>query len=273
MEDKRFATLYNGERIPRIGLGTWRVGGEASPDHTRDAEMVNLIRAAIDMGYRLIDTAEMYAGGHTENLIGQAIRGFNRGELFIITKVWHTQLRYADVIQSLNHSLRRLGTDYVDLFLIHWPNPSIRLEETFEAMNELASQGKARHLGVSNFDLSALKRASALARPTLANVQVRYSLTQRMPAKNGVLAYCQENDIVLTAYSPIKGGLLSRPLLQEIAQKYGITPAQVALHWLVRQRKVNTIPMSTKAAHLKDNLGAIDLNLEEGDLEKLDRMT
>jgi diketogulonate reductase-like aldo/keto reductase len=270
MEGKHYATLYNGERIPRIGLGTWRVGGEASPDHTRDAEMVNLIRSAVDMGYRLIDTAEMYAGGHTESLIGQAIRGFNRDELFITTKVWHTQLRYRDVIQSLHGSLERLGTDYVDLFLIHWPNPSVPLEETFEAMNELASQGKTRHLGVSNFDLSALKRARLLARPALANVQVRYSLTNRMPGQNGVLDYCQENDIVLTAYSPIKGGLLSRPLLKEISQRYGVTPAQVALYWLVRQPKVNTIPMSTHPDHLKDNLGAVDLRLEDEDIQALD---
>jgi diketogulonate reductase-like aldo/keto reductase len=273
MGGKHYVTLYNGERIPRIGLGTWRIGGEASPDHTRDAEMINLIRAAIDMGYSLIDTAEMYASGHTETLIGQAMRGYNRSELFIITKVWHTQLRYRDVIQSLNQSLHRLDTDYVDLFLIHWPNPSIHLEETFEAMNELASQGKARHLGVSNFDLSALKRARTLAKPTLANVQVRYSLTQRMPAQNGMLAYCQENDIVLTAYSPIKGGLLSRPSLQEIAHKYGVRPAQVALNWLIRQPKVNTIPMSTNPAHLKDNLGAIDLTLENEDIRMLDEMT
>ncbi len=272
MEGKHYVTLYNGERIPRIGLGTWRVGGEASPDHTRDAEMVNMIRSAIGSGYRLIDTAEMYAGGHTESLIGQAMLGFNRDELFITTKVWHTQLRYRDVIQSLHQSLRRLGTDYVDLFLIHWPNPSVHLEETFQAMNELASDGKARHLGVSNFDLSNLKRARELARPALANIQVRYSLIQRRPQQNGLLAYCQEKDIVLTAYSPIKGGLLSRPLLREIAQKYGVPPAQVALNWLVRQPKVNTIPMSTNPEHLADNLGAVDLKLEDEDVEKLDRM-
>lgn len=272
MEGELYATLYNGERIPRIGLGTWRVGGESSPDHTRDAEMVNLIYAAIDMGYRLIDTAEMYAGGHTESLIGQAIGGFNREELFITTKVWHTQLHYRDVIQSLDQSLHRLRTDYVDLFLIHWPNTSIPLEETFEAMNELVSQGKTRHLGVSNFDLPLLKRAYALAKPALANIQVRYSLTQRTPVQNGVLAYCQENDIVLTAYSPVKGGLLKRPLVHELAQKYGVTPAQIALSWLVKQPKVNTIPMSTNPQHLKDNLGAIDLKLEEEDVELLGKM-
>ena len=272
MEDRRFTTLYNGERIPRIGLGTWRVGGESSPDHTRDAEMVNLVRSAIDMGYRLIDTAEMYAGGHTEALIGQAIRGFERAELFITTKAWHTRLRYADVIQSLNDSLRRLGTDYVDLFLIHWPNESIPLEETFEAMNELASQGKTRHLGVSNFDLRLLERARDLARPALANLQVSYSLTRRTYARNGVLKYCQEHDIVLTAYSPIKGGLLRRPVLAEIARKYEATPAQVALSWLVRQPKVNTIPMSSNPAHLEDNLAAVDLLLEQEDVEVLDQM-
>jgi diketogulonate reductase-like aldo/keto reductase len=272
MEGQHYATLYNGERIPRIGLGTWRMGGESSPDHTRDAEMVNLIRSAIDIGYRMIDTAEMYAGGHTESLIGQAIRGFNRSELFIMTKVWHTQLRYKDTIESLHGSLRRLDTDYVDLFLIHWPNPSIVLEETFQAMNELASQGKARHLGVSNFDLSNLKRARALASPALANLQVRYSLTQRTPSKNGVLAYCQENDIVLTAYSPIKGGLLSRPLVREIAEKYRVSPARVALNWLVRQPKVNAIPMSTNTEHLEDNLEAVDLKLQTEDVEALDKM-
>lgn len=270
MEDRHFVTLYNGERIPRIGLGTWRVGGESSADHTRDAEMVNLVHAAIDMGYRLIDTAEMYAGGHTESLVGQAMRGFNRSDIFLVTKVWHTQLSYRDVIQSLNGSLNRLGTDYVDLFLIHWPNPSIPLEETFDAMNELVRQGKTRHLGVSNFDLPATKHARALARPALANIQVRFSLTHRRPERSGLLDYCQENDIVLTAYSPIKGGLLSRPLLKEIAQKYGVTASQVALSWLIRKPKVNTIPMSTKLDHLQDNLRAVDLVLEDEDIHALD---
>jgi diketogulonate reductase-like aldo/keto reductase len=160
----------------------------------------------------------------------------------------------------------------VDLLLIHWPNPSIPLEETFEAMNEQVSQGKTRHIGVSNFDLSTLKRAHSLARPALANLQVRYSLIQQMPKQNGLLAYCQENDILLTAYSPIKGGLLRRPLLQEIAQKYRATPAQVALQWLVRQPKVNTIPMSTKVEHLKDNLRAVDLQLDEQDIQRLEGM-
>lgn len=272
MDDRHYTTLYNGERIPRIGLGTWRVGGESSPDHTRDAEMVNLIRAAIDMGYRLIDTAEMYAGGHTEVLIGQAMRGFKRDELFIMTKAWHTRLRYQDMIQSLHGSLRRLETDYVDLFLIHWPNASVPLEESFEAMNELASQGLTRHLGVSNFDLPLLKQARKLANPALANLQVSYSLTRRTHARNGLLGYCQENDIVLTAYSPIKGGLLSRPVLVDIARKYGVTPAQVALSWIVRQPKVNTIPMSTDPAHLEANLAAADLVLEEEDVQVLEQI-
>jgi diketogulonate reductase-like aldo/keto reductase len=262
-------TLHNGDRFPILGLGTWRVGGGMSPDRSRDAETIQTLRSAIELGYTHLDTAEMYGGGHTEELIAKAIKDFPRQNLFLTTKVSPSNLRYQDVLNALDASLRRLGTDYVDLYLIHWPNERIPLEETFRALNLLVQQGRVRHLGVSNFDLAQMRRAQALAQTPLATNQVPYSLSSRRYAQNGVLDHCQASGISLTAYSPIKGGVLRRQDVQRIAARHKATTAQVALQWLLRQPGVITIPMSLNIQHLQENLAALDLELTAEDLKSL----
>ena len=269
----KYKNIADNGKIPVIGLGTWEVGGHRSPDYSQDDEIVNAFQAALELGYTHIDTAEMYGGGHTEELVGQAIRDMKRQDLFITSKVWPDHLHYQDVLEAAAGSLKRLGTDYLDLYLIHWPNDSVPLEETFRALNELVERGLVRHLGVSNFNLRQLKQARQLSQTKLICNQVPFSLFNRKYANNGVLEYCQENGLLVTAYTPIeKGRVADNAKLKQIAAQYDATPVQVALSWLVQQPQVITIPMSTNKQHLAENLQAADLELSEEDIHSLDQM-
>lgn len=268
----KYTNLQTSERIPVIGLGTWSIGGGMSANRSHDRQLLEVLRAALDMGYRHFDTAEMYGNGHTEELLGQAIRGLDREEVFITTKVSPSNLRYAGVMNALEGSLRRLDTSFIDLYLIHWPSRSIPLEESFRALNQAVEQGKVRRLGVSNFGLGELEQSVALSDTPIITNQVPYSLTNRRYVRNGVLQYCQDNGILLTAYSPLKGGVLGNPIVREIAQHHDASPAQVALNWLIRQPKVITIPQSTDPKHLRDNLEAVDLELTAEEVERLDHL-
>jgi diketogulonate reductase-like aldo/keto reductase len=268
-----YKTLYNGEKIPVIGQGTWGLGGGMTRDDSLDEMALQAIRNAIELGYTHIDTAEMYGRGHAEELVGQVIGDFKREELFITSKVWKITMYYKNTLRALESSLLRLGTDYLDLYLIHRPNREIPLDETFRALNQLVEQGKVKYLGVSNFNLEQLKRAQVLADTPLVTNQVPYNLHKRTYVDNGVLEYCQENNILLTAYSPIdRGYLLEDPKVKEIAEKYAARPSQVALNWLILQPKVIALPMSTKREHLQENLGALDLELSQEDIQKLDQI-
>lgn len=270
----RFENMAGGGQIPLLGLGTWGMGGGSSPNYSRDEEIVNAIRNAIEIGYTHIDTAEMYGQGHTEELVARAIKDFNRGDLFIATKVKPANLRYQDVLDALDDSLKRLESEYVDLYLVHWPNPSISLDETFRALNELVASERASHVGVSNFNLDQLQRAVALSETPLITNQVHYSLYERRYARNGVLEYCQENEIILTAYTPIEKGRVGRDeVVREVAEKHAATPIQIALNWLIRQPQVIAIPMSTNPDHQRENLGALEVDLSAEDVERLDQLS
>ena len=264
----RYETIQN-LRLPKIGFGTWRIGGEGSPDPSRDADSMYALRCALGMGYTLFDTAEGYAGGHAEELLGRAVResGLARENLFITSKVSPEHLGYPAVLCSCENSLRRLGMDYLDLYLIHWPRLGMQLAETFRALNQLVKDGKVRHLGVSNFNLKLLKEAVAYSDTRLLTNQVSYSLPDRTCVENGVLAYCQEHDILLTAYSPVKRRYIrgNNPL-KELAVQRGLTPQQIALAWLVQQPRVITIPMSFDPLHQVENLAAADIILSENEL-------
>jgi diketogulonate reductase-like aldo/keto reductase len=263
----RYETIQN-LLLPKIGFGTWRIGGEASPDPDQDARSMNALRSALQLGYTHFDTAESYAAGHAEELLGQALRESRlaRESLFITSKVSPEHLDYRNVLRSCENSLRHLGMDYLDLYLIHWPRLGMDLAQTFRALNQLVAEGKVRYLGVSNFNLKLLKEAVALAETKLLTDQVSYSLPDRTCVENGVLAYCQKNDLLLTAYSPVKRRYIrgDHPL-RELAGQRGLTPQQIALAWLVQQPRVITIPMSFDPQHQADNLAAADIVLTQSD--------
>ena len=264
-------------RIPKIGLGTWTIGGRDWPDPADDERSLVALRSALELGYTHFDTAERYAAGHAEELLGRAIREMSvpREQLFITSKVNPEHLKYDEVLTSCENSLRRLGMDYLDLYLIHWPMAGMKLEETFRALNSLVRAGKVRHLGVSNFDLKLLKQAAALCETPLLTDQVSYSLWNRTCEENGVLEYCQQNDILLTAYSPVKRrNIQSNKALQVIAQARGVTPEQIALAWLTTRPRVITIPLSFNPQHQAENLRAGDLVLSRrGDGAAFHRMS
>ncbi len=263
--------LNDGSHLPVLGLGTWQMGGGSNADHSQDDATTALIRDAIDMGYTHIDTAEMYGAGHAEELVGRALQAYAREDIFLTTKVWGPNLRYDDLLRALDGSLQRLQTDYADLYLIHWPNADIPLEETFRALNRSVADGRVKRVGVSNFDVPLLRRAQTLCATPVVTDQVRYNLHERQPQQNGLLNYCQENDIALTAYSPLKDGVLENATVQSVARKHGATTAQVALRWLTRQPQVVTIPMSMNRTHLRQNQEALSLALDEEDMRRLDQ--
>jgi len=269
-----YKTMLSGENIPVLGLGTWRIGGSMAPDYSQDKQLVDVIQGAIELGYTHIDTAEIYGGGHTEELVGRAIQKYPRQDLFITTKVWHTNVRYQAVMDAIAGSLKRLHTPYVDMCLIHWPSPNVPFEESFRALDELVAQGKVKQIGVSNFDKDQLASARQLTSNPIATNQVRYNLYHRACVKNGVLEYCQDNGIILTAYSPFeRGTVFTDPRVQQIANSHSVTPAQVALAWLIHQPNVVTIPMSTKQEHLQANLAALEIEFSNEEISTLDELS
>jgi len=256
--------------LPKIGFGTWKIGGDSYPEPSRDAASLAALYSALEVGYTHFDTAEAYAAGHSEELIGQAIRetGTKREDLFITSKVSPEHLSYNDVLRSCENSLRRLGMDYVDLYLIHWPGTGVNYEETFRALNQLVSDGKVKHLGVSNFKLKLLKQVQGYSATLIITNQVPYRVPDRTYVENGVIPYCQQNDILVTAYSPIQfRSIRVNKTLNAIAKAHSATTFQIALAWLVMQSRVITIPMSLNPQHIRENFEAADIELTQDEIQ------
>jgi diketogulonate reductase-like aldo/keto reductase len=272
MAEMKAVTLYNGEAVPVLGLGTWDIGGGTYADRSHDTQAKQALHNAVEIGYTHFDTAESYGAGHTEELLGEVLASYDRESFFITTKVSPSHLRYRDIFPAIEGSLKRLRMDYVDLYLIHWPSRQIPLEETFQALNQLVERGSVRHMGVSNFDLDLLKQSQSLSATPLITNQVPYSVRDREYVRNGVLEYCQRNGILLTAYSPIKRGVLNDRTVRQVASRLRATPAQVALSWLVHQPGVITIPKSSNRKRQEENFAAPDFQLTDEDVAALDRV-
>lgn len=261
--------------LPKIGFGAWSIGGNTLPDPGKDSISLAALRSALETGYTHFDTAEYYAAGHSEELIGQAIRQAKarREDLFITTKVSPEHLRYNDVLRACEKSLRNLGMEYVDLYLIHWPGTGVNYEEAFRALNELVRDGKVRHLGVSNFKLKLLKQAQEYSETPLLTNQVPYRIPDRTYVENGVIEYCQQNDILVTAYSPVKfRSIRANKTLKAIAEAHSATSFQIALAWLVMQPRVITIPMSFNSQHIRENFESADIELTPEEFQALNAM-
>ena len=256
----------NGLTLPVIGQGCMGIGGEFSPNYAQDAETIKLLRYGIDCGLTFIDTAEVYGGGHSEELIGKAISG-RRDKIILSTKFSPEHAPFSNVIKAAEESLQRLNTDYIDLYFIHWPNPTIPMTETLDAMMQLVQQGKVRWIGVSNFSMLQLK---ALQNYSISAIQEEYNLFDRT-VETELLPYCVKNDIALISYSPLSQGLiLNSQLLKSIGEKYNATPAQVALYWLTEPISVIAIPKTLNLKHIYENSQVCNLNIEKEDLNAID---
>lgn len=261
--------------VSAIGMGTWGIGGFSAPDYKYDEMAIRALRRGIELGITLIDTAEMYGGGHSEEVVGMAIKGL-REKVFIATKVWYTNLRYDDVLRSAEKSLRRLQIDTIDLYQVHWPNPHIPLSETMRAMERLVLDGKVRFIGVSNFSVKLMEEArAALSKIDIVSNQVEYSLLSR-EVEDDILPYCEKENITLIAYSPLgRGNILNDPrskILREVAKKYNKTLVQVALNWLIAKKPVVAIPKAINLSHVEENVNAAGWRLSDEDLELLSRV-
>lgn len=249
------------ETIPKLGMGTWQAKGDTC---------TNAVKNALNIDYRHIDTAQAYKN---ESKVGSGIEASNidRKDIWLTTKVWRDSLNQEDLKDSVEESLEKLGTDYVDLLLIHWPFPEMDLEAVLEEMNELVDEGKARNIGVSNFTAEQMERAVELSdKPILTN-QVEY---HPFLNQNKILNKCRELDMMLTAYSPLaRGEVIGNHALERIGEKYGKSEAQVALRWLVQQENVSAIPKAASRQHREQNLDIFDFKLSEEDMEKIESLS
>lgn len=263
--------LKNGFELPVYGLGLWQMGGRLEVDTSKDEQEITAIRAALDVGITHIDTAEKYGHGHAEELLAQAMQGYDRSNLFIATKVAAENQGYDGVHRAFAASLKRLGTDYVDLYMLHrYPAPGISIADTMKAMDELVDQGLVKHIGACNLTPAMFDEAQKHAKHKIVCNQVHYNVQYREIEDKGVLQYCQEKDIMLVAWRPLqKGTLPESALLQELAKKYDKTPTQVAINWLISQDNVVTLSKTSSLEHLQENLGAIGWQLETADVERI----
>ena len=250
------SVTVQGVEVPAIGFGTWQLKGE-------DCRLA--VEDALTLGYRHLDTAQMY---DNEAAVGDAIEhsAVDRDDVFLVTKVLRRNLAYDDVLASVDASLDRLGTD-IDLLLIHAPSRSVPIEESIEAMNQLQDTGVVRHIGVSNFSVPQLQDAiDASDTPILTN-QVEYHPFER---QDDVLEFCIDNDIMLTAYSPVaEGRVTGNDVLREIGETYGKTPAQVSLRWLIQQENVSAIPKAASREHREENLDVFDFELTDEEMAQI----
>lgn len=264
-----------GISLPKIGFGTWKMGGGLKADPSKDTHSINALRCAIEVGYTHFDTAEIYAAGRAEELLGKAIKDSNiaRESLILTSKVEPENLKFETLIRSCEASLRRLRVDYLDIYLIHWPPNNMDYEETFAALRKLVEDQKVRHVGVSNFKLDHLTKAQAASNIQILTNQVPYNLSNRSYIENGSIRHCLENDILITAYSPFAQGELSVPkTLLEISEDHNSTPHQIALAWLVAQKGVITIPMSFQPNHIEENFASVDIELSKNEINRLNTL-
>lgn len=262
---------FCGQSLPAIGQGTWYMGENSA----RRQQEVAALRAGIDSGLTLIDTAEMYAEGGAEQVVGEAIRG-QRDKVFLVSKVYPWNAGGRQMVSACEGSLRRLGTEVIDLYLLHWRG-DFTLAETVEAMQALVAQGKIRRWGVSNLDIDDMHELWQIdgGRDCAAN-QVLYHLASR-GIEHSLLPWCQSQRIPVMAYCPLaqagrlRSGLLAHPQVQAVANAHGVTPAQVLLAWVIQHQGVMAIPKAATIAHVEENAAALQLRLTAEDLASLER--
>ncbi|MDR3438870.1 aldo/keto reductase [Telmatospirillum sp.] len=261
----RKVSLPDGETVPALGQGTWRLG----ENRNRRAEEIAALREGVAQGLSLIDTAEMYGDGATESFLGEALNGL-RDQVFLVSKVYPQNAGRARLTQACEHSLRRLATDRIDLYLLHWRG-NIPLGETVLAMQALQTAGKIRHWGVSNLDTADMQELEKAGGTDAATNQILYNLTRRGPEFD-LLPWMHERRMPMMAYSPVEQGRLAgKSALKTVAGRLGATPLQVALAWILRNPEAIAIPKAARLDHVRQNRQALDITLSPEDLAELDK--
>ena len=251
------SVTVQGVDVPALGLGTYRLRGQTCVDTVRDA---------LELGYRHVDTAEFY---ENQRAVGEGIAtaDVDREDVFLTTKIWRSNLRREDALRSARESIDRLDVEYVDLLLIHWPDQSVPVGETLDAMTSLQAEGRVRHVGVSNFSVPQLREAMAATDSTVLTDQVEY---HPFTDQSDLLEFCIERDVLLTAYSPLaKGKVANDETLAAIGDRYDKTASQVALRWLVQQEGVAAIPKASSREHLRENLAVFDFELSDDEMARV----
>jgi diketogulonate reductase-like aldo/keto reductase len=256
----------SGEEVPVLGQGTWGLGERSA---NRQDE-IDALRFGIDIGMTLIDTAEMYGDGAAEELIGEAIEGRREG-VFIVDKVFPHNATRKGTVAACERSLRRLATDRIDLYLLHWRG-AVPLEDTLAAFDDLQRAGKIRHWGVSNFDVPDMEQVARVSGgAAVSSNQVLYNLTRR-GIEYDLMPWCEQHGVPLMAYSPLEQGrLMGHPAIRRVADAHAATPAQVALAWVLRKEHLIAVPKASTPGHVKQNRAALDIRLTPDELAALDR--
>ena len=257
-----------------VGMGTWEIGGGMLSDSSRDEEAVESLKLGFELGLSLVDTAEMYGAGHSEEIVGRFLEDL-RNQVFVASKVSPSHFAYDQVLRSAKRSLERLGVEGIDLYQLHWPNPRVPIGETMKAMEKLVRDGLIRHIGVSNFSVSQMREAQAgLAREEIVSNQVEYSLVDRS-IESDVLPYCQKTGVTVIAYSPLGKGRIPEgrggafKLLDEIGAKHGKSRSQVALNWLLGHESVVIIPKAIDKSHVRENADVVGWKLDNEENERI----
>lgn len=259
-------TFRDGQQVLTLGQGTWNMGDS---DLTRGEELKTL-RTGIDLGLNIIDTAEMYGNGRSERLVGEAIEG-RRDKVFLVSKVLPSNASRHGTKEACEKSLKRLNTDYLDLYLLHWQGRH-PFEETVLAMMDLQQEGKIRQWGVSNMDVEEMERFYSIeGGNTCAANEILYNLIRR-GIEYDLLPWCRQHRVPVIAYSPVEQGrLLDHALLAEIGERHHATPSQIALAWVIRKPGVIAIPKASSVRHVQENFKSLFIELTEEDLSQLDK--
>lgn len=266
-----------------IGIGTWMMGGGIYRDtkttfaiYGTEEKEIKSIRHSIELGQNHIDTAQMYGAGHTEEIVGRAIEGFDRDKLFIASKVWKSHATRLAVPHAIRDMLKRMNTSYLDLVYIHAPFPEMEMKEYIDGLNDSIEQGLVKSIGVSNFSLEQLEQAVDLSKQPIAAIQNHFNLLYKAEFPEEMRKYCLEHDIAMVAYRPLGRKMLadecSNATVLELASKYNKTPAQVAINWLISQEGMHAIPKSSNIENLDENFGALSFEMSSSDLSMLSEL-
>ncbi len=271
MTDLKFKDLGSTKtKIFSIGLGTGT--GFKDKGKKRDQELIYVLQKTIDLGINFIDTAEVHCDGHAEALIGKVLKK-NRKKVFIATKFLPEHSSYKEVLKAAEGSLKRLQTDYIDLYQIHWPNPIVPIEETLNALEKLTKSGKVKHIGVSNFSLRQLKDIQRVSRLPIVSLQTEYNLLERS-VEYDLLPYCEKNKITVIAYTPLNSGNILKTqkylkVFSNLSKKYRRTASQIILNFLISHPAVIAIPSTTSITHLEANVYSADFTMEKKDIKSI----